>query len=115
MLGRIGALVVVVAISLTGVGCGGTTACGDDAPRAQVDLAPLHADCSTDVNVCAAPYQCITYDYYVGLGPEPPVLERTLCEVPCADDRDCPDGFFCQGQCQVGEAGLPAGFCLENI
>jgi hypothetical protein len=44
-----------------------------------------------------------------------PAVERTLCEVPCADDRDCPEGFFCQGRCQVGEAGLPDNFCLENI
>jgi Cys-rich repeat protein len=42
-------------------------------------------------------------------------VARTLCEVPCADDRDCPAGFFCQGYCQVGEAGLPDGFCRENI
>ena len=112
MLERLGVLVVVAAV-IGAVGCSDSR-CGESAPRAQIDVASLHSDCSADPAACPAPYQCLTYLYYVGLGPDPAV-ERTLCEVPCADDRDCPEGFFCQGRCQVGEAGLPDGFCLENI
>jgi hypothetical protein len=113
MLARFGALVVVVVAVGGACGCG-EPPCSENGPWAEVDLAPLHGECSADPSTCPAPYQCITYRYYVGLVVDPPV-ERTLCEVPCADDHDCPQGFFCQGRCTVGEAGLPDGYCLESI
>lgn len=73
-------------------------ACGDgrlhvvpDAARPVIDPAPYGAACATaDPTTCPAPYECV----YPDLAHDPP---STVCLVPCADDRECPDGHVCNG------------------
>jgi hypothetical protein len=103
----------VVAMAVATGACTGAPPCGYTGPWAKVDLAAMHADCTADASLCPAPYQCITYNLATGYGP--PAGEGTRCELPCADNHDCPQGYFCQGLCATREGGLPAGFCIEDI
>ena len=70
-----------------------------------IDLAPYQRICDASAP-CPAPYACVDD------GTDHDTL--TTCLVPCADDVECPLGFFCNGVTQSADTGARY-HCAANL
>jgi hypothetical protein len=102
-------LAIVAGLGLAAVACGdGEVNTVPDAARPVVDPAPYYQACTTaDPASCPAPYACV----YPDRAHDP---LNTVCLVPCDDDRECPDGHFCNGFRQSSDLGATF-HCVNEI